>query len=349
MIYHATMNSGQIKENLDLKNLTTFSMGGRARWFVAAPTIEELAQAYDFAVEKNLPVFILGSGSNILFSHPGTFEAVVVKIEIKGFEIVSETVDETTLKVGAGEIWDDVVKRAVDMNLSGIEALSAIPGTTGATPIQNVGAYGSEIADVLVSLEVYDLQTKHLSSLSKEQCLFKYRDSIFKHDAKDKYVITAITMKLSKGAPLVPDYPGVKKYFDERNIEHPTLQQIREAIISIRQLKLPDPKQVASVGSFFKNPIVSDDLYQTVKENYPEVVAFPQENGDYKISAGWLLETLGYKGKQIGNLQFYPNSALVLTNVGSATFGELTDLVDKTKAHVRQAFGIELELEPIIV
>lgn len=349
MIYHANMIGGKLLENIDLKNYNTFRLGGKARWFLVLSSAEDLPEVFEFATEQNLPVFVLGGGSNILLSQPELFEAVVVKIEIKGFEIISDSGEEVTIKVGAGESWDEVVKRAVDMNLSGIEALSAIPGTVGATPIQNVGAYGAEIAKTLVSLEAYDIAAKQLVTLTKEQCKFAYRDSIFKSEAKDKYVITSITLRLSKSSASVPDYPGVKQYFEQRNITEPTLQQIREAIISIRQFKLPDPKEVASVGSFFKNPIVSKELYLQVKEKYPTVVAFLQDNGNYKISAGWLLETLGYKGKQIGNLQFYPNSALVLTNTGAASFAELRGLVDKTKAHVKQVFSIDLELEPIIV
>lgn len=343
------MQNQKIQELVDLKKYTTFRMGGQARWFFVVQSVEELKEAYQFALAHSLPVFILGSGSNILISPSNLFEAVVVKMEIPGFEVVQESGENIVIKVGAGEIWDDVVARAVESNWSGIEALSWIPGTAGATPIQNVGAYGSEIADVLVSLEAYEIATKRIISLTKEQCEFKYRDSVFKHEGKDKYVTTSVTLRLSKEVPTPPNYPGVKKYFDEHNIENPTLNQIREAIISIRDFKLPDPKNIASVGSFFKNPFVNKEHYEQLKESYPAIVAFLLENGDYKISAGWLLETLGYKGKQFGNLQFYSNNALVLTNINNANYEELEELVNKTKAHVKQTFGIDLEIEPIVI
>lgn len=338
-----------IQEYIDLKDYTTFRLSSKARYFIIARSIEDLRAGFGFAEEQKLPAFILGSGSNIILSQADVFEAVVLKIEIPGFEVIEETSDQTVITVGAGENWDDVVSRAVRMNLSGIEAMSLIPGTAGATPIQNVGAYGREIADVLISLEVYDIASGEVRTMSKTECQFSYRDSIFKHEAKGKYVITSVTLQLSKAQPTVPDYPGVQKYFEDHGITNPTLKQIREAIIAIRTIKLPDPKDVASVGSFFKNPFVSKEQYESLREKYPEIIAFPQAGDRYKIGAGWMLETLGLRGKAFGNLLFYPGNALVIVNKGQATFPELFSLVEETKTKIKAAFDIELQEEPIII
>ncbi len=337
------------KEFVDIKPYTTFKMGGLARFFGTVKSVGELEDALQFAEDKGLPVFILGSGSNILVNDSDMLEAVVIKIEIPGYDVMAEDSDSVTLKVGAGENWDSVVARAVESGWSGIEALSWIPGTAGATPIQNVGAYGAEISGVLVSLEAYDLSARTISNLFKEECNFSYRNSIFKHEAKGKFIITSVTLKLSKSPTSVPDYPGVKKYFAEKGIESPTLEQIRQAIINIRNIKLPDPRQIASVGSFFKNASVPIEVYEKLKQKYPDLVAFPMEAGNYKISTGWMLESLGLKGQEFGHLQFYPNNALVLINKGGATFDELTALVNKVRGMVEVEFGVSLEQEPIII
>ncbi len=347
------MSNLKTLEFVDLKPYTTFRMGSLARFFIVVNNTDELQGAFAFAESKGLPVFVLGGGSNILLSETKMFEAVVIKIEMPGFSVQAEDENFVTVKVGAGENWDLVVARVVDMNLSGIEALSAIPGTAGATPIQNVGAYGREISDVLVSLEAYEIASNQLRTITTAECQFKYRDSIFKNEAKGQFVICSISIQLKKLAdsevPSVPDYPGVKKYFDEKGIGQPTLQQIRQAIIDIRAVKLPDPKQIASVGSFFKNPFVDKQRYEQLKKEFPNIIAFEMENGSYKIGAGWLLETLGYKGKQVGKLQFYPRNALVITNVGGAGFEELKSLVEETKTKVSEKYGIEIEMEPLVI
>lgn len=338
----------EIKELVDIKDYTTFRMGPPVRYFSVVKTLDDLKEGFNFAKEKNLPVFILGSGSNIIMGQQDVLEAVVLKMELPGLKVIEENDSKVLIKIGAGENWDGVVKRAVEMNLWGIEAMSWIPGTAGATPIQNVGAYGREIADVLVSLEAYEIATGKTLIFSNRECKFSYRDSAFKNELKDKFVITSITLELSKQPGQVPDYPGVKKYFEERGIGAPGLQEIRQAIIDIRNIKLPDPKEIASVGSFFKNPIVTKEHYEKLQEKYPKIVAFALESGGYKIGAGWMLETLGLKGKQFGNLQFYPNNALVMVNKGSATFSELEVLVTEIKTKVKTTFEIDLEMEPTI-
>lgn len=345
----------EIKELVDLSRYTTFRMGPLVRYFAAVCTVDELREGYAFAKSTaDLPVFILGSGSNIILGQSGVFEALVLKIELPGYEVLENNnigaeKDDVLIKVGAGEIWDDVVKHTVEMGLSGIEALSAIPGTAGATPIQNVGAYGQEVGNVLVSLEAYEVATGNIRIFSNEECQFKYRDSIFKRELKNQYVITSIVLKLSKRPGHMPDYSGVKKYFEDSNITQPTLVEIRQAIIDIRSIKLPDPKQIASVGSFFKNPFVKAKHYEQLQEQYPQIIAFPLSDGNYKIAAGWMLEAMGLKGQQFGNLLFYQNHALVVVNTGQATYTELENLIKDTQAKVRAVFGVELEMEPTIV
>lgn len=338
----------EVQELMDLTNLTTFRMAPVARYFGVVRSLEDLQAGFEFAEAWQVPVFILGGGSNIIFGRTEVFEALVLKMELTGVEVISEDAESVVLKVFAGEIWDNVVKQAVVNGWWGIEAMSWIPGTAGATPIQNVGAYGREIADVLVSLEAFEIATGHQKVFTKDGCKFSYRDSAFKHELKGQYVITAVTLRLSKRPGTVPDYPGVKQYFAERGVEHPTLAEIRDAIIAIRSTKLPDPSVIASVGSFFKNPIISEAEYEELAKKFPEVVAF-RVDGGFKIAAGWLLQALGYKGKQFGQLKFYEHNTLVLTNLGQTTPAELDALVRDVKADVHKTFGITLESEPLMI
>lgn len=331
-----------------LAPLVTFQMGGTAEFLIKIQTIADLKEAFTFTQEKKLPVIVLGGGSNVLIKE-GLIEAVILKIEIPGFLVVNEHETSVDIEVGAGEVWDSVVARTVAMGLSGIEALSAIPGTAGATPIQNVGAYGQEIKNTLISLTAYEIETGEIKTFLYKDCRFGYRDSVFKHEARGKYVILSITLRLSKYAAEVPNYPGVKKYFEEKEITEPTLAEIREAIIAIRSNKLPDPKEIASVGSFFKNPFVDFPTAERLRSTYPLMPCFPTDDERYKLSAGWLIETLGWKGKDFGNLMIYPGNALVLVNKGMATFRELEIVVSEIKSAVSEKFGVSLEEEPIYI
>lgn len=333
----------QIRENIPLAPLTTFRMGPSARYLIAIQDPSELPDAFEFITERNLPFFILGGGSNTIFTAPELFEGAILKIEIPGFEML----EDASIRVGAGEDWDSVVARTVGLGLSGIEALSAIPGSAGATPIQNVGAYGAETADVLESVNAYDYLEKRFVTLTRPECRFSYRDSIFKHE--QRYAITGITLRLSKDAPRVPDYPGVRAYFDERTIANSTLMQIREAIVAIRSTKLPDPKEIASVGSFFKNPFVEKGLVDKFRSEYEHPIVFEQDDGRYKVGAGWLIDTLGLKGKSFGSLGFYKNNALVITNDGGASYAELAVLIQDVREQVMERFGIGLEPEPAFI
>lgn len=337
-----------IKDNVDIKEYTTFKIGGKFRYFIELSDYKELPNVYKFAKEKNLPILILGGGSNMVLPD-GILESIVIKIKFFGFNIITDTKEYTEIKVGAGENWDSFVERIVKMNLSGIEAMSAIPGTVGATPVQNVGAYGQETKDTLVSVDVFDIKDGIFKNLSNTDCKFGYRDSIFKNEAKGKYVITAVIYMLSKNMPILPDYPGVKRYFIENNINSVTLENIRKAIIEIRKNKLPNPKSIPNAGSFFKNPIVNKEVAKKIKIKYPDAKFFPVDEKFVKIPAGWLIENSELKAKSFGHISIYENNALVLVNDGMATCGDVIHARDEIIKIVFEKFGITLETEPEFV
>ncbi|MFM7088730.1 MAG: UDP-N-acetylmuramate dehydrogenase [Candidatus Paceibacterota bacterium] len=339
----------QIEHNVSLKNHTTFRMGPLVRYFAFIHTLSELTDALKIARQKNIPPIILGGGSNTIIKDDTELASIVLKIKIRGIDIIEDHTQYSVIEIGAGEDWDEVVAYSVTKNLRGIEALSAIPGTAGATPIQNVGAYGQEIADTLISLRAYEISSGNIRVFTKAECEFGYRESVFKNKLKNQYVILSITLKLHKDAPEIPNYPNIHKYFKEQSIEQPTLAQIREAIINIRKNKLPDPKEIASVGSFFKNPIVPKEHSKLIKTAYPDAVIFEVNDSMDKIAAGWMIDALGFKGKTFGNLMFYKHNALVLVNTGDATYQELALLVSFIQRAVYEKFKITLEQEPVVL
>lgn len=351
----------KMQEYVDIKGYSTLHIGGQFRYFVVISSVSELTSLYAIAQTdvnyKNIPIFILGGGSNIVFSD-GTVNVIALKIEIKGFETIKEDENFIDIKIGAGEIWDEIVEKTVEMNLSGLEALSAIPGTVGATPVQNVGAYGTEVKDTIIEVEVFDTGDNAIKSLLNSKCKFRYRDSIFKNEAKGKYIITAVVYRLIKNKALFPQnknfspaflYPGVKKYFEEKKIENLTLKQIREAIIDIRKDKLPDPKEIPNVGSFFKNPIVSREIAEKIQKEFPNAKFFPVDENLTKVPAGWLIENAGLKGKSFGKISVYDKNALVLVNKGNATKNDLIKAKNEIIKIVEDKFGIILEQEPEII
>lgn len=338
----------QIERQVPLLPYTTFKMGGSAAYFAELKSVEDVGEFALFAHSNNMPLILLGGGSNSIFPSEGEITACVGKVGIKGFEVISEDENGAVIKVGAGENWDSVVERAVMLGLSGLEALSSIPGSAGATPVQNVGAYGAEIAQVLLELEAFDLEEGSLITIPASACGFSYRNSKFKNEWKGKYAITSITLALSKLPPKVPAYPGVEAHFAKRGIKEPTLRQIREAIIEIRRTKLPDPRDIASCGSFFKNPIVSKEVAEAILANYPRAVHFDVPQG-VKFAAGWMLDTLGLKGKSFGRIEVYQSNALVLVNLGGATIDELQQAVSLIQKAVQEAFGVMLEPEVVWV
>jgi len=335
-----------IHTNIPLKNHTTMRLGGPARFMTDVHTPEEVQLACKNAASQNLPVFILGGGSNVI-AHDNGFNGIVIRNRIPGFAVLEDQPGYSVIKIGAGESWDEMVKKTVEMNLSGIEALSAIPGTAGAAPVQNIGAYGQEIAETLVSLEAYDRETDSFVTLQNADCGFSYRHSIFRGEATGRYVITYITLKLSKNAPQPPFYKAVQDYFDAHNITLYTPQTIREAVMTIRTDKLPDPALRPNSGSFFKNAIIETWQYDELKAQYLDAPSYDLPDGHYKIPTGWLIEQTGLKGKVLHGVRVHDKNALVLINESATSYQDLAAARDEIIGAVRDKFRIIIEQEPL--
>lgn len=336
----------QVYTNIPLKNYLTMKIGGNARFMTEVHSSQELVEVYRNAKKQNLPVFILGGGSNVIATDKG-FNGIVIKIKIPGFEIISEDDSSTTLKIGAGENWDEIVDKTVQMNLSGIEAMSAIPGTAGAAPVQNTGAYGQEIADTLQSLEAYDSKNDTLVTLNNADCGFSYRNSIFRGKEYGRFVITSITLKLSKFIPQPPFYESLQKYLDEHSIKIYTQEIIRNAVIEIRKEKLPDPNVMPNTGSFFKNGIVEKWQLEDLHKINPNMPTYDMGNGTYKVPSGWLIEQTGLKGQVINGMRVYDKNALVLVNESAKSYSDLASARDEIIGQVRNKFRIQIEQEPL--
>lgn len=335
-----------LHQNISLKNYTTMRLGGPARFMAQASTKEEIRQIITEAKKQQLPWFILGGGSNVIARDEG-FNGIVIRNTIGGFDILAHEPGKVIIKIGAGEEWDTVVKRSVDMNLSGIEAMSAIPGTAGAGPVQNVGAYGQEIADTLISLEAYDTVTDQFTTLRAEACGFSYRHSIFRGEARGRYVITSITLALSTQAPAPPFYAALQKYLDENHITLYTPQTIRDAVMAIRFEKLPDPATTPNTGSFFKNAIIEDWQFNELIAQYPDAPHYDMPNSMKKIPTGWLIEKTGYKGKTLHGMHVHDKNALVLINESATGYADLAAARDEIIGAVRDTFRIKIEQEPL--
>jgi UDP-N-acetylmuramate dehydrogenase len=337
-----------IKTNVPFSTLTTMRLGGPARFFTEVSSPNQIVELYRNAKRLEQPVMVIGGGSNIIVHDEG-FSGLVIRNAILGFEILSDDEDQTTIKVGAGENWDGIVERTVERGLSGIETLSAIPGTAGAAPVQNVGAYGQEIADTLVSLEAYDSQEDRLVQLSWEDCGFSYRHSIFRGDSQGRYVILSITLKLYKKLPEPPFYAGLQKYLDDNHITTYTVQVIRDAVIAIRTDKLPDPALLPNSGSFFKNTIVEAWQYNTLHGQYEDMPAYKMDEEHYKIPSGWLIEEAGLKGLVLHGIKVHTGNALVLINESAQNYADLSAAREEIISTVRDKFQITIEQEPLEV
>lgn len=306
----------------------------------------EVATVYQNAKKQNIPVFILGSGSNVIVRDDG-YNGIVVHMRIPGFEVLSDDISSTVIKIGAGEEWDPIVERTVNMGLSGIEAMSFIPGTAGAAPVQNVGAYGQEIADTLISLEAYDSQADKFVTLSKDQCGFSYRNSTFKGKDAGRYAITSITIKLSKNQPQPPFYESLQKYLEDNNITIYTNKVIRDAVIEIRKNKLPDPSVLPNTGSFFKNAMVEKWQLDDLVSKYNDIPYYDMGNNTFKIPSGWLIEKVGLKGSLINGMRVYDKNALVLVNESAKSYADLATARETVIGKVRDTFRIQIQQEPI--
>jgi UDP-N-acetylmuramate dehydrogenase len=337
-----------IQQNVSLKLHSTMRLGGNAAYYTEVSDRHELQEVMQWADQYKLPVIMIGSGSNIVWKDEG-FPGLVIVNRISRFEEQFEDQENYYMTVGAGDGWDSVVAAAVERGMTGIEALSLIPGTAGATPVQNVGAYGQEIKDTLVSVEVYDKQEKRFSNLLNIDCGFSYRNSRFKSGPdRGRFFITAITLHLIHGNPQPPFYKAVQGYFDEHQITNPTPQVVRDAVIAIRQSKLPDPAQVANNGSFFANPIVDGGTYAQLQADFTGIPGWPMDDGNVKIPAAWLLEQAGFKGVHDAEtgMATWPMQPLVLVNEKAQNTAQLLQFRQKIIDTINQKFGVTLEQEP---
>lgn len=336
----------EIHTNIPLSNFTTMHLGGPARFMADAHTPNELAELVMRAKSQNIPWFILGSGSNTI-AHDEGFAGLVIRNMIKGVETVAETAGDITFKVGAGELWDDFVKKTVDMHLTGIECLSIVPGTVGAAPVQNIGAYGQEVADTILAVDTFDSQTNQFIQLKNEDCDFGYRNSIFRSSESGRYGITYVTFRLFKSSPQPPFYKAVQDYFDTHAINMFTPKIVRDAVVAIRTDKLPDPRLKPNSGSFFKNAVIEDWQYNNLIEQYPAMPSYEMPGGDRKIPTGWLIDQTGLKGQLLHGIRVHDKNALVLINESAQSYADLAAAREEIKTAVRAKFNIEIEQEPL--
>ncbi len=335
-----------VMTNISLKQYTTMKLGGEARYMATADSASDVVSLYRNARKENLPIFVLGGGSNVI-THDEVFEGIVLLNKIKGFEVISETDETTDVKIGAGEVWDEVVEKAIGLGLQGIEAMSGIPGTAGAAPVQNVGAYGQEIADTLISLEAYDSKTDTIVTISADECDFSYRNSIFRDKEKGRYCILNITLRLNKAEPKPPYYASLQKYIDENDIREVNLSVIRVAVLNIRSEKLPDPAELPSAGSFFKNALVEKWKLEELQREYSDIPNYAMSDGRYKIPTGWLIDKAGLRGYRSHGMRVYEKNALVLVNDSATGYDDLAAIREEIVQIVFDKFGIKIEQEPL--
>lgn len=338
----------KIRENVPLREYATMRLGGPARFLTEVKHQDDLIEAANWALDQRLPILVLGGGSNVIIRDEG-FPGLVIINHLRGFDIIQDTPEGAVVRIGAGEVWDDVVAHAVRKDLSGIEALSLIPGSAGATPVQNVGAYGQEIADTFIELEAYDLATRRIVTLTKEQCGFAYRTSIFKPMANRHYIILNITLGLFKDNPTPPFYPRLQAMLDAHHVTEYTPAIIREAVIAIRNQRLPNPEKIANTGSFFKNPIVSKLLANDLKARYPDMPQHDMPDGQVKIPAGWLLDHAGLKNYADYGMRTYPQNALVFVNENARSYADLAHFRDEICQIIQTEYNIKLEQEPELI
>mgnify|MGYP001603957849 FL=1 len=334
----------KIQENIPLAPYTTFKIGGPARFFCTALNEEDLLEAVNFAKKKDLPILVLGGGSNILVADAG-FTGLVIKIELKGIVYKDLGHDTVIVFASAGEIWDYLVEETVMRGLYGLENLSSIPGTVGASPVQNIGAYGAEVSNSIESIRILDTKQMGIIELPSSNFHFTYRDSIFKRE-KGRYIIVSVNFKLSKKGKLNTDYRDIQEYFSQRNVSKPTISEVRKAIIEIRSKKLPDWKKWGTAGSYFKNPIIPLAQWQELEKKYPNMSYFVEPDGRIKVSLGWILDKLcDAKGLVMGNVGTYKNQALVVVAKAGATANEVITLTRELMKRVKEKTGIDIESE----
>ena len=336
----------EIQSNFSLKKYNTFGIEASAKQFVAVHSIDELKTVLQ--ENKNEKKFILGGGSNMLLTKD--IDALVIHIDLKGKKINKEDDDFVWVESQAGEGWHDFVLWTIDHNFGGLENMSLIPGNVGTTPVQNIGAYGAEIKDTFVSCEAINIATQEIKTFTNNECNFGYRESIFKNEVKDQYIITSVIFKLTKrNHKINTSYGDILAELAKNNITEPTLKDVSNAVIAIRQSKLPDPKELGNSGSFFKNPIVLKSDFEKIHQKFPEMKYYEVSETEVKVPAGWLIEQAGFKGKRFGDAGVHKNQALVLVNYGNATGQEILAVSKEVQKTVFETFGIQIEAEVNVI
>jgi len=332
----------QILQDISLKPFNTFGMDVHADYYTE---ITDVAQLREIAENKELPVkrFVLGGGSNVLLTH--TLHGIVLHNKIKGIEKEKEDDDHVWVRVGAGEVWHDFVMYAIANHWAGVENLALIPGTVGAAPIQNIGAYGVEAKEVIDHVTAWHWEMQQEVPYQNAECAFGYRDSIFKHQLKDKVFITSVTFRLNKKPNFNTSYGAIEQELQKMDIQEISIAAIADAVIAIRSSKLPNPREIGNAGSFFKNPTIPIEQYDILKESFPAIPSYPVSATTVKVPAGWLIEQCGWKGFRAGDVGVHEKQALVLVNYGGATGGAVWDLSDNVVKTVHDKYGIELERE----
>lgn len=331
-----------LQQNISLKPYNTFGINVIASNFAEAKSEADLIEIFNTPTAKNENVLILGGGSNMLFTQD--FDGLVLKVSIPGITFKIQS-DEILVTAGAGVVWNDLVNYCVENGFAGVENLSLIPGTVGASPIQNIGAYGVELKDVFSTCTAFEISSGTIKTFDHADCKFGYRDSVFKNELKGKYIITSVTFRLSKDAKLQTHYGAITAELNNRHITKPTIADIAKVVADIRVSKLPDPKTIGNAGSFFKNPVIEQSAFADLISKFPDVVNYPAPNDKVKLAAGWLIEQCGFKGMVVGKTGTWKNQALVLVNHGGASGQEVYNFSEHIINTVRAKFGVNLERE----
>lgn len=342
------MNSLKIQQNIDLTPFNTFGLPAKAAFFTAIQNIEELQLLLTDPTWQNTPNFILGGGSNILFTQ--NYPGLIIKNEIKGIHKISEDDESVVLKIGAGEDWHSLVMYCIEQGWGGIENLSLIPGTVGAAPIQNIGAYGVELKDVFQSLEAVKISDGSLQVFTEAQCQFGYRDSIFKSSCKNQFVIVTVTLRLNKKPTFNTSYGALHETLQAMHVSTLSLKAVSDAVVHIRRSKLPDPKAIGNAGSFFKNPVISMQHFAKLQKDFADIPHFPETSAELvKIPAAWLIEKCGWKGKRFDDVGVHEKQALVIVNYGKGTGAAIQKLAQQIQQSVHDRFGVQLTPEVNII
>ena len=336
----------ELQTNFSLKNYNTFGIEAKAREFVSVQNTTELRTVLE--QNKSKKKFILGGGSNMLLTKD--IDALVIHVDLKGKKIIKETDDFAWVESQAGENWHEFVIWTIDQKLGGLENMSLIPGNVGTTPVQNIGAYGTEIKDTFDSCEAMTIENQEMKTFTKAECHFGYRESVFKNEAKDQYIITSVVFKLTKrNHKINTSYGDITAELAKNNITNPTLKNVSDAVIAIRKSKLPDPKDLGNSGSFFKNPILLKSDFEKIHQKFPEMKYYEISETEVKVPAGWLIEQAGFKGKRFGDAGIHKNQALVLVNYGNATGQEILNVSKNIQETVFKIYGISIEAEVNVI